>query len=86
MELNKINKEIAILENNLDLSNIYSDEFQQLTNGGLHPPTKKNFYLGKKSYSTLAGGEISPIKVYKNADLDKLHIVSENKGKAGVYR
>jgi hypothetical protein len=33
MELNKINKEIAILENNLDLSNIYSDEFQQLTNG-----------------------------------------------------
>ena len=31
--LNEINKEIAILENNLDLSNIYSNEFQQLTNG-----------------------------------------------------
>jgi hypothetical protein len=33
MELNKINKEIAILENNLDTSNIYSNEFQQFVNG-----------------------------------------------------
>ena len=46
---------------------------------------KTNLCLGKKSYSTLAG-EISPVKVYKNAEIDKLRIITENKGKAGVYR
>jgi group I intron endonuclease len=39
---------------------------------------------GKRSYSTVVN--ISPVKVYKNADLDKLRIITDNKGKAGVYR
>jgi hypothetical protein len=26
------------------------------------------------------------VKIYKNADLEKLQILQENKGKAGVYR
>lgn len=66
----------------------YSGLNLKSTNGGLHHPTKQNLYLGKKSYSTRAVG-MSPrhaLKIYKNADLDKLRIVSENKGKAGVYR
>lgn len=31
-------------------------------------------------------GEINPVKVYHNVDLQKLQILTENKGKAGVYR
>lgn len=55
--------------------------------GVLHPSNKQNLCLGKKSYSTQAGGmSPRPAKIYKNADIDKLCIVSENKGKAGVYR
>ncbi len=59
------------------------------TTGGGWGPLKTNLCLGKKSYSTLRGVGISPPqarKIYKNADIDKLHIITENKGKAGVYR
>jgi hypothetical protein len=44
--------------------------------------------LGKRSFSTKATQLVPPqaSKVYKDADKDKLRIVSENKGKAGVYR
>lgn len=63
------------------------------TTGGLNDPsTKQKFLLGKRSYSTdssvvaTSGLPSGPVKSYKNADIDKLRIISENKGKAGVYR
>ena len=31
-------------------------------------------------------GNIKPVVVYKNADLDKPQIINENRGKSGVYR
>ena len=56
---------------------------------GVHPKSTKEFYeeiylSGKRSYSTKAGGKMSPVKIYKNAD--KRRIISENKGKSGIYR
>lgn len=49
-------------------------------------PLSKSFKdLGKRSFSTKTT-QVVPIKVYKNADLDKLRIITENKGKAGLYR
>lgn len=35
-------------------------------------------------YST--NSSVVPVKIYRNADLDKLRIIKENKGKGGVYR
>ena len=49
------------------------------------PPLKSFKDLGKRSFSTKAT-QVVPIKIYKNADLDKLRIISENKGKSGIYR
>ena len=40
-------------------------------------------YVNLKSYST--DSSIKPVKKYANADMDKLKIIKENKGKAGVY-
>ena len=37
-----------------------------------------------KSYST--DSSVIPVKNYENADLDRLQILKENKGKSGVYR
>ena len=45
-------------------------------------PQALNNPSAKRSYST----KISPVKVYHNVDLQKLQILAENKGKAGVYR
>ena len=44
-------------------------------------------YAMKKLRNELKGkaGEINPVKVYENVDLQKLQILAENKGKAGVY-
>ena len=47
--------------------------------------SNKPIKLGKRSFSTKAT-QLVPIKVYKNPDKDKLHIITENNGKAGVYR
>jgi len=44
---------------------------------------------GSRSYSTNSSPTIpsfQPVKVYLNADEDKLIILKENKGKCGVYR
>lgn len=56
------------------------------------PPVKSGLSIewklndkGKRSYSTKAGGEMSPVKIYKNADLDKSSIIKENTDLAGVY-
>ena len=41
-----------------------------------------------KAFSTWAKGvypAYTPVKLYKNADLNKLQILQENRGKAGVY-
>lgn len=38
-----------------------------------------------RSYST-KNSSIVPVKIYKNADIDKLQTLTENKNKAGVYR
>ena len=32
------------------------------------------------------GPGAQPVKIYKNADLDKVRILQENRGKCGVYR
>jgi hypothetical protein len=50
--------------------------------------TNSSNNLGKRSFSTKATQLVPPqaSKVYSNADLQKLQIISENKGKAGVYR
>jgi len=37
-----------------------------------------------KNYST--NSSVVPVKIYRNADLDKLQIIKEGKGKSGVYR
>ena len=44
--------------------------------------------LGKRSFSSISRPslEVVPVRIYKNADLDKLLIIRENKGKCGVYR
>jgi group I intron endonuclease len=46
---------------------------------------KKSYF---STYSAAKGVDTpsSPAKIYKNSDLDKLQIIQENKGKAGVYR
>jgi len=52
--------------------------------------TKANFSVHiffpnhKNYYST--NGVVKALRVYRNADLEKLQIIKENKGKAGVYR
>ena len=58
---------------------------------GVYPKYTKEFYSeiylsSQRSYSTnmKAGGKMSPVKIYKNAD--KRSIISENKGKSGIYR
>ena len=39
-----------------------------------------------RTYSTNRGLPVVPIKIYSNTDLQKLLIIQQNKGKAGVYR
>lgn len=46
--------------------------------------TLPSLSLNVRNYSTTV--PIVPIKIYRNADTDKLQIIIENKGKAGVYR
>src|SRR5690554_7821351 len=38
------------------------------------------------SLGTSLGTGAQPVKIYKNADLDKVRILQENRGKCGVYR
>ena len=38
------------------------------------------------SNSSILTFSVIPVKIYKNADLDKLQIITEAKGKSGVYR
>lgn len=45
-----------------------------------------NFSLRSCNYSTVDPNNIkAPIKTYANADVLKLEILKENKGKSGVY-
>ena len=58
--------------------------FKEYSPGLNKTPLSKSFKdLGKRSFSTKAT-QLVPIIVYKNAD--KLRIISENKGKSGIYR
>jgi hypothetical protein len=41
--------------------------------------------LGKRSFSCSATNR-TPVKVYKNPDLQKREILAENNGKSGIYR
>jgi hypothetical protein len=60
-----------------------------------HELTSCAFFLGvdelpisqltQRSYST-KNTSVVPILTYNNSDLEKLKILKENKGKAGVYR
>ena len=36
--------------------------------------------------SSCSGNNKKPVKVYANADTQKLQLLKDNKGKAGVYR
>lgn len=50
---------------------------------------KRSFsFIAKSTLSTQAGysGGVTPVKIYINADQDKLLIIDENKGKSGIYR
>jgi small neutral amino acid transporter SnatA (MarC family) len=38
------------------------------------------------SSSILLASSVIPVKIYKNADLDKLQVIKEAKGKSGIYR
>jgi len=56
-------------------------------------PNKGQVYIPWRSSSTKAGVPFSPsmlliqnVKKHENSDLDKLGIISENKGKCGIYR
>ena len=75
--------------------------FKEYYTGLNKTPASKSFKdLGKRSFSSYAklrskaGKEVVPpctklvkaVKIYINADLDKLRIISENKGKCGIYR
>lgn len=42
--------------------------------------------LNVRNYSTGTPSPIVPGKIYANADVDKLQILQENKGKTGIYR
>ena len=42
------------------------------------------FFNALQHYSTDVR-HVIPVKIYKNADLEKIKILQENKGKAGVY-
>ena len=57
---------------------------------GVFPPHSRNYSslslsLFARDYSTNSSAVV-PAITYKNADLDKLQILKENKGKSGVYR
>jgi len=45
---------------------------------------KQISFFYPRTYST--NSPVVPVKIYANADKEKLQIISENKGKAGVYR
>lgn len=45
---------------------------------------KYGFYLQSRKYSTNFNFK-SPIRIYSNADTDKLRIIKENKNKSGIY-
>nr|ATI20434.1 endonuclease [Juglanconis juglandina] len=50
------------------------------------PFNSNNLLSNKRFYSTKVAGEILPVKVYKNLIQNRDLIISENKGKAGIYR
>jgi hypothetical protein len=43
-------------------------------------------YSSSKSAAASPSLVVVPVKIYSNADLQKLQILRENEGKAGVYR
>lgn len=55
----------------------------------VNPKIKQGIAGNTQAYSTstaIPSGFSFPIKIYVNADTDKLRIMTDNKGKAGVYR
>lgn len=50
-----------------------------------HLQTSHLALTGTRSYSTAKPGDNPSVVKYDNADMDKLRILSENKGKGGVY-
>ena len=55
-----------------------------MTKGNLITDKTSKLTMNNRFYST--NHSVVPAKKYANADLDKLQILKENKGKAGVYR
>lgn len=53
----------------------------------LHYSSIPNFKVGQaKARAFSSTSEVSPIKIYPNADTQKILILKENKGSSGVYR
>ena len=40
----------------------------------------------KNQNSSRCNSTVVPVIIYRNADIDKLRIIKDNKGKSGVYR
>lgn len=64
--------------------------------GAIFPPEGASGFLfcpafhkckskGRRNYSSNKSPVIVPVMKYENADLDKLRIIQENKGKSGIY-
>jgi hypothetical protein len=48
------------------------------------PPARSGLSVDVRNYST--NNSVVPVIKYSNADIQKLQIIKENKGKSGVYR
>ena len=61
-----------------------SNSLRSVVNVTLAEDKKQVFLSFQRTYST--NSTVVPTKIYKNAELDKLQILKENIGKAGIYR
>lgn len=60
--------------------------FFKKTSQNLHIRTFTITASAFKAQSDFTNSSIVPVKTYRNVDINKLLILKENKGKAGVYR
>jgi hypothetical protein len=77
----------SYIKDGLDL---HSDSTSKLSILSVKPtafnPNLTKFSCRKSFYRFYSTAPLVAVKIYENADKDKLKILKENKGKAGVYR
>jgi hypothetical protein len=78
--------QIKIFIGLLFLSNLKNERYANCSSlfGQVPHKTIQKKAAISRAYST--NNSFVPVKIYKNADLHKLQILQENKGKAGIYR